>query len=54
MEEKEECPNCLGTGEVYSRRTKKGIECNICNGNGEVESIIAEAYLHESIPSMDM
>ena len=50
---KVECPNCLSTGEEYDRRRKQSKICHLCNGEGIVDEIIANAYIHEMIPNMD-
>ena len=52
-EEKMECPHCLGIGEEYNRRTKQGKLCHLCNGNGTVDEIIADAYIHNNVPIID-
>ena len=54
MENKIECPNCLGQGEEFNRRTKKPKECKLCEGEGSVEEIVSDAYLHQMIPSMEI
>lgn len=53
-ENKEDCPNCLGTGEEFNRRRKKGKSCHICKGEGTVDEIIADAYLHQEIPNLNI
>ena len=42
MEGKEECPKCLGIGEVFKYTLKK---CNLCNGEGEVVESVASSFI---------
>lgn len=53
MNENEECPNCLGTGEEINMRYSKSKVCNTCKGKGSVEPIIASAFISENIPDFD-
>lgn len=54
MSEIENCPHCLGVGEEYNSRTKRGINCHMCKGSGTVDEIVNYAYLNEMIPSINM
>ena len=40
----EECPKCLGVGEVYEPIENNVKECKLCEGEGVVEYFIVDAY----------
>jgi len=41
-----ECPSCIGTGEVYSRKKRKDSTCDICKGEGKVHPDIAHEFIN--------
>lgn len=44
----EECPKCLGIGEVMESKKTKGFEyktCSLCNGSGYVNNQIADDFI---------
>jgi DnaJ-class molecular chaperone len=44
MSNKIECPECIGSGETYSK-TGKIKKCALCKGKGLVDNALAEDYL---------
>lgn len=48
MNNKVECPSCLGTKQVLTKRGMK--KCNFCDKNGEVDPIKESAYINEVMP----
>ena len=48
-----ECPNCLGTGETVINKNQKLKFCKYCNGNGMVDSEIAESLVDESLEEFE-
>tara|TARA_R110000772_G_scaffold54130_1_gene123554 strand:- start:66820 stop:66975 length:156 start_codon:yes stop_codon:yes gene_type:complete len=47
MENKVECPNCLGTGEGATRRVVR--KCVICKGGGFVSEDMYHHYIEEHL-----
>jgi glutaredoxin len=48
MQNKTECPQCLGTKQVMTAKQTKGFEykeCKLCDENGLVEQEIADDYI---------
>ena len=44
----EDCPKCLGAKEIMEAKETKGFEyktCNLCKGEGQVQSEIAEDFI---------
>lgn len=44
----EQCPKCLGIGELMEAKLTKGFEykkCSLCNGTGSVDSQIADDFI---------
>jgi len=39
-----ECPKCLGTGDVYNALEDNMISCSLCKGNGKVKKEVALNY----------
>jgi hypothetical protein len=39
-----ECPNCLGTGEMFDPDHDKIVDCTFCKGAKEVDSDKADMY----------
>ena len=39
-----ECPNCLGTGDMFDPFADNILECTFCNGTGEVSKLKANMY----------
>ncbi len=46
-----ECNKCLGTGETIEMkgRVMHNKPCDICEGKGEVESVINDAFINEKL-----
>lgn len=45
---KTECPKCLGAKTIMEARETKGFDynkCSLCNGQGEVNSQLADDYI---------
>ena len=48
MTEQENCPKCLGSGEIMEAKKTKGfhyIECELCKSSGIVEAEIAKDFI---------
>jgi len=44
----EECPKCLGIGELMEAKSTKGFKyetCSLCNGSGKVDEQMADDFV---------
>lgn len=46
MNELEDCPKCLGTGENLFKG-RFNTSCNMCDGGGEINSEIAMSHINQ-------